>query len=58
VVAPGRKVSVGKIAATNLLNIYCWLTSLRLKVESRVVKDEAGAIKAALSKPYSEQTWS
>lgn len=50
VVAPGRKVSVGKIAATNLLNIYCWLTSLRLKVGSRVVKDEAGAIKAALSK--------
>ncbi len=49
VVAPGRKVGVGKIAATNLLNIYCWLTSLGLKVRSRVVKDDAKVIRAALS---------
>jgi len=49
VVAPGRKIGTGKIAATNLLNIYCWLTSLGLKVRSRVVKDDAKVIRAALS---------
>jgi molybdopterin molybdotransferase len=50
VVAPGRKVGVGKVAATNLLNIYCWLASLGLKLRSRVVKDDVDVIRAALSK--------
>lgn len=49
-VAPGEKVGVGKVAATNLLNIYCWLTSLGLKVKARVVKDEVKAVRSALSK--------
>jgi molybdopterin molybdotransferase len=49
VVVPGKKVGVGKVAATNLLNIYCWLVSLGLRVRSRVVKDDVKAIRAAIS---------
>lgn len=49
VVAPGRKVGVGRVAATNLLNIYCWLASLGLKVRGRVVKDDVVSVRSALS---------
>ena len=49
IVAPGAKVGLGRVVATNLLNIYCWLVSLGLKVRSRVVKDDAEAIKSALN---------
>ncbi len=48
-VAPGKRVEAGKVVATNLLNIYCWLTSFGLKVKSRVVKDEVRTVRSALS---------
>ncbi|MEM4165354.1 MAG: molybdopterin-binding protein, partial [Nitrososphaerales archaeon] len=38
-----------QVVATNLLNIYSWLTSFGLKVKTRVVKDEVKAIRSALS---------
>ncbi|MEM3891000.1 MAG: molybdopterin molybdotransferase MoeA [Nitrososphaerales archaeon] len=50
VVALGKRVGVGKIVATNLLNIYSWIISLGLKVKTCVVKDEVKAIKSGLGR--------
>jgi len=48
VVAPGRKLKPGKIFASNLVNINCWLTSLGMNVKTKVVKDDPVAIRAAI----------
>ncbi len=50
VVAPGEKLHVGQLYASNLVNMQAWLASFGISCVTSIVKDNDASIKQALQK--------